>query len=584
MKSVFRYICLVLFVLFQTNIYGDTLFVGKSKYSHKVPTHSLNDTGLRGTASYVGGEWVLSLSGGDLNGAIHSNDPIKISINKGSVVTLSLDKRSAVYSRKGLTISGPGYLRILYPDKCKTYSAISGGKYVHITRGAVIGVNNISGFGISSNEVKINASAVHLNAKIGIEVEKGGLNVSSSIVTVASYDESLYVNRGEVNITTSSIHFISLYSSAIASGTDIMVGSEYINVKNSLFCLAGDEHAIDFHGNNRNLYLENVIGSFLSIKSSLQNVRHMKVDGAATKLVIASSISQEKAQERINAVDALSDDTSLGQAIYMKTTDSTFELSAGSVKLYSPHSTALQCSTNYVSGGSLEVDYGMSYGDIQTQYTAQGIISLAESIAGHLMFQDDIAFFDLELAQTLASIFPSTYALFSSSDSKARIGISSNASFISGGKVTVKASQCGILIGMIQCKTPYRFYYQNKGDVNIISDFVAITDSTENRIAKSQDKKSFVRLDGGNLSARAKYHGICIKGGYWQKGGSVNIALTAANVAESTAQNSYPKGYVIFANNGVYQDGGSLNHSGVKMHQPIIKSSDENYVQPPSID
>lgn len=583
MKSVFRYICLVLFVLFQTNIYGDTLFVGKSKYSHKVPTHSLNDTGLRGTASYVGGEWVLSLSGGDLNGAIHSNDPIKISITKGSVVTLSLDNKNAVSSQKGLTISGPGYLRILYPDKCKRFSAIRG-KYVHITRGAVIGVNNIGGFGISSNEVKINASAVHLNAKIGIEVEKGGLDVSSSIVTVASHDESLSVQRGEVNITTSSIHFISLYSSAIASGTDIEAGSEYINVKNSLFCLAGDEHAIDFHGKNRNLYLENVIGSFLSIKSSLQNVRHMKVDGAATKLVIASSVSQEKTQEGINAVDALSADNSSGQAIYMGTKDSTFELSAGSVKLYSPHSTALQCSTNYVSGGSLEVDYGMSYGDIQTQYTAQGIISLAESIAGHLMFQDDIAFFDLELAQTLASIFPSTYALFSSSDSKARIGISSNATFISGGKVTVKASQCGILIGMKQVKTPYRFYYQNNGDVNIISDFVAITDSTENNIAKSQDEKSFVRLDGGNLSARAKYDGICLKGGYWQKGGSVNIALTADNVAESTAQNSYPKGYVIFANNGVYQDGGSLNHSGVKMHQPIIRSSDENYVQPPSID
>ncbi len=537
--------------------YGD----GEHKqFTAKGTNRSLAGTGLIGTVIDCGHYWALNITGGNLHGRINSNAGVAILLNGCNVVlSNSSSSSNAINGGGGVWIVGPGVLHI---DNFAKYSAIYSGNEVTFSLGAVVGVNQMNGStAIAGYGINMLASSIHVNAVDGsaFQSNKAGFTISGSIVTAISTGDCLKLRKyGSLNVLGSSVNLVSIGGTAIQSGTDIESGADYIAISSSVFCAAGATDGIVFHG-KASIGFENVIGAIIGRKSGINNVCSCFIDGGATKLWIASNVACEHKEGEIDPIKILEGDTSGGEAIYMPSSSSTFELDAGLVKLFAPGGTALTVATNIVAGGSLRVESKATYGDFQTLFTASGIIAAAQTVAGSLAFDSDLIFEDLNLAQALASVMAPTSALFGENPTKTVGGLWQQNLFVLGGEVHVSTSKSGITVGKSTGSSAVAYYYQNAGKVEIESDGMALLDYSAYCGYTSWERDySLIYLGGGRLSAKGKLDGVLTCGGILMEGGTFEAAATGGYQSGTISTNPKLLGYALSANNGFAIDGGSF--------------------------
>ncbi len=556
---------------------------GGSSYTYKsfatgTSGNSLQGTGLIGTASDAGDRWILDIAGGNLNGRITTTSAVDIYLNGNTVVLSNTKSGYAIRGDNGVRVAGPGVLHI---DQWSSSTAVSSAKTITFSLGAVVGINNLDGgTAVSGNGIQIIGASVHVNAADGYAFysESDGFTISASIVSAISTKECVRLrDRGPLSVSASSVHLLSTDSSAIRSGSDLFLGGESVLVSSSVFCAAGSEHGIKFHDNTALLSFDNVIGAVLGRKCGVADARKLFIDGGATKLVFAGNTKGEYSMGGIDAVSLLEDDASSGQAIWLSGSRSYFELDAGSVKLFAPRNVGLSVATNVVAGGSLRVESNPTYGDFQAFFTAAGIVSAAETVAGGLAFGSDILFADIDLAQALSAVCTASDALFGTDGSKTSVGLSQRVLFVLDGSVFVSSGGTGISMGKDNWDYGYRdeaIYYQSAGSVAIESDGLALADlgAIEGNTSFKEDESLFL-LTGGRLSAKGRLDGILTCGGLLMKGGTLEAAATGGFAAGTISSAPGLRGYALSANNGFVIEGGSFVATAGKVRTPPYTTS-----------
>lgn len=547
-------------------------------FSSGTSGNSLQGTGLSGTASDAGDRWILNITGGNLNGRITTTSAVDIYLNGNTVVLSNTKSGYAIRGGNGVRVVGPGVLHI---DQWDSSTAVSSGKMITFSLGAVVGINQLNGgTAVYGSGIQIIGAAVHVNAADGYAFysESDGFTISASIVSAISTKECVRLrSRGPLSVSASSVHFLSTASTAIRSGSDLLMGGESVLVSSSVFCAAGSEHGIKFHENAALLSFDNVIGAVLGRKCGVADARTLFVDGGATKLVVAGNTKGEYSAGELDAVSLLEDDASSGQAIWMPGSRSYFELDAGSVKLFAPRNVGLSVATNVVAGGSLRVESNPTYGDFQSFFTAAGIVSSAETVAGGLAFGSDALFADIDLTQALSSICTAADALFGTDGSKVSVGLSQRDMLVLGGSVFVSSGGTGISMGKDSSDYGYRdeaFYYQSAGSVTIESDGLALADlgAIEGKTSFKEDESLFL-LTGGQLTAKGRLDGILTCGRLLMKGGTLEAAATGGLATGTISSAPGLRGYALSANNGFVIEGGSFVATSGKVRTPPYTSA-----------
>ena len=543
-------------------IYGND---GKTKvsFTKSKPSGTLDGTGLTGTVSSGGDHWIVNITGGVLYGSIWTKWGVEINISGTQVgLSNSASGKTAVYGGSGVRICGPGMLHI---DQYANQPAINGGDgNVALAQGAVVGVNCLNGqHAIEGTGVRILLSSLHVGSTEGIGIYCGGdgLSIGESIVSVVSAKAAVYIrSKGAFTSTMSSVHLTSATGSAIQSGSDVIPGGSSISFVNSVFCALGAKHGIQctLGGTAMPVFFNNVVGVIAGNDCGIYNSAAIEVSGGSTKLSIAGNMSGSHSGE-ISGVNVLAGDTSSGQAIQMYSPRKTlYYQEAGSVKLFSPGTVALVSATNIVVGGSLAIDHKPSYGDFQTLFTWQGAISATEIVVGRNLFQSDAIYADFDIAQSFSAILPSSAVLFATDSAKASTGIRSDVTYVTGGKVSVKAAGTGILVG--GRNSDFGFLRITGGKVSVDSDMVGVADrnAASGGAPSTLDSDYYVELNGGLLSAKGKLDGILTCGGIWMDGGTFEAAATGGYAAETISAPPGLRGYALSANNGLYVNGGSF--------------------------
>ena len=517
---------------------------------------SLSGTGLSGTVVDCKDHWRVQVTGGTLYGSIHTQTGLEICL-EGSpeVYVISTLKDFQAIQGSGVRICGSGKLTI---DQRSNYSAIDGTDgTVAITLGAAVTVMgiNVTKPAVKGKGIRVSASTLHVNSgNMGMHCTTGGLNIGESIVSVCSSGVAFYQNGDESNaVTGSCVHLISTKASAIQSG------SKSLSVVNSVFCALGAGHGIQGAGSK--IAFDNVIGVIAGKDCGIYSASKILVSGGSTKLSMAGNITRDHKPGNDNAIDYVDNHHSAGQCIYSSaSSQSYFGLKAGKVQLFSPGVCALDCGTNVVSGGRLEIPAKGAYRDFQTLFTWQGATSAAAIFMGRSLFQSDFYQSDFgNIFDAFADITESAYDLFSLyGAAKTRTGVSADSFEVTGGEVSVEASGVGIHLGGCYSSRG-AFLNQKGGRISVESDRVAIADddAVDGYVSREADNSRII-ISGGELTARGGWDGILTCGDMIQQGGTVEVAATGGDKPGTMSSKPGLIGYALSANKGVSRAGGSL--------------------------
>ena len=242
---------------------GSSSYVTR-QYTQKSTDFQLAGTGLTGQVLDGGDHWILSLTGGNLNGRISSNCGVEIRLNGSSVVLSNTKSGYAIEGRGGIRIIGAGVLHIdQFADTAALYSPSSSGM-LSVRTGAVMGINQLgSATAVYAAGIDISGAAIHVNSEASAFFTKSnGFRISASIVSAISTEDCVRIGEhGPLAVFGSSVHFISTQGCSIKSGNDLLdPGGDSIAIASSLFCAIGAQDGIQFHhGNQRTLYFERSI-------------------------------------------------------------------------------------------------------------------------------------------------------------------------------------------------------------------------------------------------------------------------------------------------------------------------------------
>ena len=532
----------------------------------KSTDRSLSGTGLSGTVTDGGDHWIVNVTGGILYGTINTEAGLEIRL-LGSQAGISTTRSTyAINGGGGVRICGPGMLHI---DQHATSAAIyAGSGNIAITGGAVVGVNGlgVTSAAVSGPRIRVQASALHVNSVSGkgLYCRGGGLTIGESIVTVCASKTAL-LQRGTnepISVAGSCVHLISGNSSAIQCGdTDFFPGANSVSVGNSVFCALGAGHGIQgrLSGLGTSMAFNNVVGVIAGRNCGIYAASRVAVSGGSTKLSIAGNIDGHHTPGDTTAIDYLQSNNSSGQGIRSQSpSQAYFGLQAGNVKLFSPGVCALDCGTNAVTGGKLEIPAKATYSDFRTLFTWQGAISAAEIFMGRSLFQSDTIYADFDIVQAFAGVIPASTALFSLSDAKPRTGVSADMFYVTGGEVSVAASGVGIHLG--GCYSSRGAYLTQKGGrIAVEASRIAIADDDAvDGYVSGKSKNSGIWLTGGKLTARGGWDGILTCGYVLQEGGTIEAAATGGYAAGTISADPGLRGYALSANYGFGIVGGSF--------------------------